>query len=118
MAWNYFDMELYAQTITLMNKAIEEFNTINPTIFYNLLPTAQEAYVIENRTSEVVSFLERSRAVLPKPYYLYMSYRIANFSLTNGVAIQKGKEALAYCKTHFKKNRLFSMEDLRALEQK
>ncbi|NVJ87252.1 MAG: hypothetical protein HWE15_13150 [Algoriphagus sp.] len=119
MAWNYFDMELYGKTIEFMNKAIEEFDAINPIAFYNLLARASsEAYINENRTSEAVTFLERSRAVLPERYYLNMSYRIANFSLTNGVDTQKGRDALEYCKIHFKKNRLFSMDDLRALEQK
>jgi len=120
MAWHYSDMEFYSKTIESMNKAIEEFDSPNiyPNVFYLHVNTAQNAYIKEGRTSEVVSFLERCRAVLPERYYLRMSYRIAHFSLNNNVDTRSGREALDYCKKNFKENKLFSMDDLTILEQK
>ena len=63
-------------------------------------------------------FCKGGRAFLPEEYYLKMSYRIAKFALEQDVFVEKGRNALRYCKDNYEKNSLFTREDLIQLERK
>ena len=73
---------------------------------------------MENKISEGIIFLEKSREKLAESYFLEMSYYIAKLSLENKVDIKKGKLALNYCKNNFRNNDVFTVEDLSKLEKK
>ena len=79
--------------------------------------TVLQAYKKEDRMDEVMPFLIRSREVLGEKEQLFIHYHIASFSLENQVSVEEGTKALEYCKANYRENRLFSKEDLVALEQ-
>ena len=62
-------------------------------------------------------FLIRSREVLGEKEQLFINYHIASFSLENQISPEEGIKALKYCKANYTENRLFSKEDLDALEE-
>lgn len=116
IANHYFMMEMYPETIASYNKAIEEFETVEPIVFYSNIFKANKSYKVGDKITEGIAFLEKGRDKLSKEYYLGMTYHIAKLSLENKVDPRKGKEALKYCKANFRENRLFTMDDLIALE--
>jgi predicted alpha/beta superfamily hydrolase len=114
---NYFEMDLYPEAIEFYNQALEEIETLTPGFFYQNIFRAVNAYKAENRLAEAITFLEKSREKLPDKYMLNMSYYIAELSLNNQVAVKKGRKALAYCKANYRKNSLFTMDDVIELER-
>ncbi|NEV95085.1 hypothetical protein G3567_13160 [Psychroflexus sp. YR1-1] len=114
----YFAMEMYPEAIESYNMAIEDSEKTDDRVFYYNIHRPVKSYVIEGRKDEVVDFLEKSREILPEEYYLRMSYRIAKFAIENEVSVKKGRNALEYCKANYKKNSLFTREDLAHLEKK
>jgi predicted alpha/beta superfamily hydrolase len=114
----YFFMGAYDKTIEYINKAAEGIDSVENKFFYNFLPKAIQAYAKQGRLDEVVDFMEKGREALPEEYRLFMNYRLARFSLTNNLSIDKGKEALEYCKANYRENKLFTLEDLAVLEKK
>lgn len=115
----YFMIESYAETIQYFNQALEEIETIHPQLFYaNALYNGTKAYIAEGKITEGIIFLEKAREKLPEQFSLGFTYHIAKLSLENKVEIQKGKEALKYCKKNYRENKDFSMDDLMALEKK
>lgn len=118
-AMGYFMIESYDETISYFNQALEEIENINPDLFYkNALYAATRAYKAEGKIAEGIIFLEKGREKLPEHFSLGFTYHIAKLSLENMVEIQKGKEAIEYCKTNYRENKDFSMDDLFALEKK
>ena len=69
------------------------------------------------KIGEGIAFLEKSRETLSKEYYLGITYLIAKLSLDNNVEVEKGKEALEYCKANYREDRYFTEDDLVALEK-
>ena len=65
------------------------------------------------RYTEELKFIYR----LSKEYYLGLTYHIAKVSLQNKLSVKEGKQALAYCKANFNKNRFFNQDDLKKLEE-
>ncbi len=118
IAIGYFMVDAYDETIKYFNQALEEIETINPNLFYgNALYAATRAYKAKGKVAEGIIFLEKAREKLPEYFSLGFTYHIAKLSLENKVDIQKGKEALGYCKKNYRKNEEFSMQDLMALEE-
>ena len=117
-ALGYFMIESYDETIKYFNQAIDEIETIHPKLFYgNALHVATRAYKAQGKVAEGIIFLEKAREKLPEYFSLGFTYHIAKLSLENKVEIQRGKEALEYCKTNYRENKDFSMDDLDALER-
>lgn len=116
VANGYFNMEMYPETIEHYNRAIEEFHTVEPQVFYANIFRAVRSYKNEGKIAEGIDFLERSKEVLADEYTLRMNYRIANFSLKNNIDTKKGRRALRYCKDNYEENGLFTKEDLNSLE--
>ncbi|QCK16128.1 alpha/beta hydrolase [Mangrovivirga cuniculi] len=115
---HYYAMEMYPETIEYYNKAVKELDTIHPQLFYANIFRVVKAYKIENRLTEAVDFLEKSKHKLPEKYTLRMNYRIAKLCLDNQIELNKGKAALEYCKTNYEENKLFTMDNLLELENK
>ncbi|MDY2588325.1 alpha/beta hydrolase-fold protein [Winogradskyella aquimaris] len=115
IANGYFSMDMYAENIEAYNKAIEDIDNCEDIVFYLNIHRPITSYIKEGKAVECISFLERARSVLPKEYYLGMTYHIAKVSLENKVELEKGKEALAYCKDNYKKNSIFTEEELETL---
>lgn len=116
IANGYYAMQMYPETIEAYNKAIDDIENCEDIVFYVNIHRPIDSYIKEGKTFECISFLERARAAIPKEYYLGMTYHIAKLSIENQLDLNKGKEALTYCKDHFKKNILFNNEDLKTLE--
>ena len=117
IANGYHLMEMYPETIEAYNKSFQELERVEPLMFYANVEKAVESYQKEGSIKEGIAFLEKSREILSKEYSLGLTYFIAKLSLDNNVQVEKGKEALEYCKAHFRKNRFFTEDDLVALEQ-
>ena len=118
-AIGYFLVDAYPEAIKYFNQALDEIETIHPQLFYaNAVFSGTRAYIAEDKIAEGIIFLEKAREKLPKYYSLGISYHIAKLSLENKVDIQKGNEALEYCKNNYRENKDFMMEDLMALEKK
>ena len=117
VANGYHLMEMYPETIEAYNKSFQELERVEPLVFYLNVERAVESYQKEGRIKEGIAFLEKSRNTFSKDYYIGFTYYIAKLSLDNGVDIEKGREALAYCKANYIKNRHFTEENLVALEQ-
>jgi len=104
---HYFMMEMYPENIAYYNEGLEGFEAFTekmetfPILFYSNIVKAVESYKKENKISEGIIFLEKSREKLPESYFLEMSYYIAKLSLENKVDVKEGKEALNYCKINF-----------------
>ncbi len=113
---HYFIMGMMEKTIEYWNKAVTEFEKVSAQVFYGNLPKAVEAFTQENRLIEAVAFLEKSKQILPEEYTLLMNFHIAKVSIDNQVSLEKGLQALEYCKDNFRKNRIFTMDDLLALK--
>lgn len=113
----YFMVDAYPEAIKYFNQALDEIETIHPQLFYaNALYAATRAYKAEGKVAEGIIFLEKAREKIPEYFSLGFTYHIAKLSLENKVEIQKGKEALKYCKKNYRENKDFTMEDLMALE--
>ena len=113
----YFFMEAYPETIALYKEALNNIESVEARVFYANISKAVRAFEAENRHEEVMPFLLKSREVLPDEFKLGLNYQIARFTLENGISTDIGTRALAYCKEHFENNRMFSMDELMALEQ-
>lgn len=113
----YYMMGMMPEVISYWNKSLEEFESIEDAVFYSNLSKLMKAYENENRLAEAVEFLEKAKAKLPEKYALNMTYKMAKISLENKVAIEKGKEALTYCKVNYRENGLFTLKDLDRLEK-
>ena len=117
IANGYFNMEMYPETFEAYNRSFQEFERVEPIVFYANIFRAVESYQKKGSIKEGIAFLEKSRETLSKDHYLGVTYFIAKLSLDNNVDIEKGKEALAYCKVNYRKNRHFTEDDLVALAQ-
>lgn len=114
---HYFYMEQYPQAINFWNKTINQFENIEPRVFYYNFTKAIDAYLIEKNPLGAIEFLEKSKKKMPE-YSLEFDYFIAKTSIENNVEVQKGKKALKNCKSNYKENRYFSEKELDELEQK
>ncbi|MDX1586344.1 MAG: alpha/beta hydrolase-fold protein [Balneolaceae bacterium] len=114
---NYFSMDMMPETIEYWNKAIDDFDSVNPQVFYANHSKALKAYSRLDRKDEMIPFLVRVKETLPEEYTLRMNYRIAYHSAKHQLAPESGKRALEYCKSNFEENGLFTMDDLLALEK-
>ena len=113
----YYNMGFYPETIASFNKAIDDIENIEQLVFYANIERPINSYIREGKIKDCISFLERGRAALSKEYYLGLTYHIAKVSLQNKLSEKKGKQALAYCKANFNKNRFFNQDDLKKLEE-
>ncbi|NVK49370.1 MAG: hypothetical protein HWE09_06350 [Cyclobacteriaceae bacterium] len=119
---HYAMMKMYPENITYYTKGLEGFDGYTekmetfPILYFSNITKAIDSYKMENKISEGIAFLEKSREKLSEPYFLEMTYYLAKVSLENGVDLNKGKEALNFCKNNFRKNNVFTMEDLKDLE--
>ena len=114
---HYFYMESYPQAIKFWNKAINEFENINPRVFYFNFSKAVDAYLAEKDPKGAIEFLEKSKKRLPE-YNLEFDYFIAKTSIENSVEVKKGKNALKNCKSNYKENRYFKKKELEKLKKK
>lgn len=114
---SYFSMDMYPKTIEYFNKAIEDIENVGASFFYQNMHRAISAYEAEDRLADAIAFYEKSRKHLPEKYTLYINYRLAKFAIENKVEEPKGRKALEYCKANYRENKLFSMDDLVALEK-
>lgn len=117
IANGYFLMGMYPETIEAYNQSFQEFERVEPMVFYANIFSAVESYQNEGKIAEGIEFLEKSRETLSKEYYLGVTYYIARLSLDNNVDVEKGREALEYCKANYRKNRHFKEDDLVAVEE-
>lgn len=113
---HYFYMEQYPKAIEFWNKTINNFDSIEPRVFYFNFTKAIDAYLIENRPLEAIHFLEKSKAKMPQ-YSLEYDYFIAKTAIKNHIETMKGQKALKRCKKNFNENRYFSEEDIKELEK-
>ncbi|MDX1592459.1 MAG: alpha/beta hydrolase-fold protein [Balneolaceae bacterium] len=113
----YFFMEAYPETIDSYKKGLNNIESVEARVFVANIWKAIQAYEAENRQEDIMPFLLKSREVLSDDHMLGLNYYIAKFSLENNVSEEIGKQALQYCKDHYSENRIFSMEDLIALEK-
>ncbi|MCA0131702.1 alpha/beta hydrolase-fold protein [Winogradskyella alexanderae] len=116
IANGYFSMDMYAENIKAYNKAIDDIDNCEDLVFYANIHRPVTSYIKEGKAMECIAFIERARSVLPQEYYLGMTYHIAKVALEHKVELQKGKEALSYCKDNYKKNRFFNLKTLSELE--
>ena len=114
---HYFYMWQYPQAIEFWNKTINDFEGIEPRVFYYNFTKAIDAYLIENNPIGAIEFLENSKKRLPE-YTLEFDYFIAKTSIEKNIEPNKGKKSLENCKTYFKENRYFTEKDLEKLEKK
>ena len=112
IANGYYLMGMYPETIEAYNQSFQKFERVEPLVFYANISRVVESYQKEGKISEGIVFLEKSRETLSKEYYLGVTYHIAKLSLDNNVEVEKGKEALEYCKANYRKNRHFIEDDL------
>lgn len=112
----YFFMGLYPETIQSYNDALNDIESCEARVFAMNMGKVIEAYKKEDRIPEVMPFLIQSRETVGEKEQLFINYHIARFSLENQIAVEEGKKALEYCITNYHQNRLFSKEDLNALE--
>ena len=117
IANGYYLMGMYPETIEAYNQSFQEFERVEPLVFYANIFRAVESYQNEGKIAEGIAFLEKSRETLSKEYYLGVTYYIAKLSLDNKVEVEKGREALEYCKANYRKNRHFTEDDLVVLEE-
>lgn len=113
----YYNMGFYPETITSFNKALDDIENVEQLVLFANIERPIHAYIHEGKSKECIAFLERVRATLSKEYYLGLTYHIAKVSLENKLSAKKGKQALAYCKANFEKNRFFNQDDLKKLEE-
>ncbi|MFZ9003707.1 MAG: alpha/beta hydrolase, partial [Robiginitalea sp.] len=114
----YFFMGAYPETIASYNKALNNMGSFEERVYsMSMGRTVLPAYKMEDRMDEVMPFLIRSREALGEEEQLLINYYIASFSLENQIALEEGTRALEYCKANYTENRLFSKEDLDALEE-
>lgn len=114
---HYFYMESYPQAIKFWNKTINEFENINPRVFYFNFSKAVDAYLVEKDPKGAIEFLEKSKKRMPE-YNLEFDYFIAKTSIENSVEVKKGKNALKNCKSNYKENRYFKKKELEKLKKK
>ena len=117
IANGYYLMGMYPETIEAYNQSFQEFERVEPMVFYANISKAVESYQKEGKITDGIAFLEKSRETLSKEYYLGVTYHIAKLSLDNKVEVEKGREALEYCKANYRKNRHFTEDDLVVLEE-
>ena len=117
IANGYYLMGMYPETIEAYNQSFQEFERVEPMVFYANISKAVESYQKEGKITDGIAFLEKSRETLSKEYYLGVTYHIAKLSLDNKVEVEKGREALEYCKANYRKNRHFTEDDLVAVEE-
>ena len=116
-AMGYNMVDAFPEVIEYFNIALETSESIHPELFYgNALFAVTRAYEAEGRIDEGIAFFEKAKEKFPKAYSLGFNYQIAKFSLEHKIEIEKGKEALAYCKEHFKENKYFNKKSLSDLE--
>jgi predicted alpha/beta superfamily hydrolase len=113
---HYFYMESYPQAIKFWNKTINEFENINPRVFYFNFSKAVDAYLVEKDPKGAIEFLEKSKKRMPE-YNLEFDYFIAKTSIDNSVEVKKGKKALKNCNSNFKENRYFNRTNLKNLKK-
>lgn len=114
---HYFYMKQYPQAIKFWNKTIDEFENINPRVFYFNFSKAVDAYLVEKDPKGAIEFLEKSKKRMPE-YNLEFDYFIAKTSIENSVEVKKGKNALKNCNSNFKENRYFKNKELEKLNIK
>lgn len=114
---HYFYMKQYPQSIKFWNKTINEFENINPRVFYFNFSKAVDAYLSEKDPKGAIEFLEKSKKRMPE-YNLEFDYFIAKTSIENSVEVKKGKNALKNCKSNYKENRYFKKIELEKLNIK
>ena len=113
---HYFYMKQYPQAIKFWNKTINEFENINPRVFYFNFSKAVDAYLVEKDPKGAIDFLEKSKKLLPE-YNLEFDYFIAKTSIENSVEVKKGKNALKNCNSNYKENRYFNRMNLKNLKK-
>ena len=113
---HYFYMESYPQAIKFWNKTIDEFENIDPKVFYYNFSKAVDAYLAEKDPKGAIEFLEKSKKRLPE-YNLEFDYFIAKTAIENSVEVIKGKNALKNCNSNFKENRYFNRTNLKNLKK-
>jgi len=109
-------MKQYPQAIKFWNKTINEFENINPRVFYFNFSKAVDAYLVEKDPKGAIDFLEKSKKLLPE-YNLEFDYFIAKTSIENSVEVKKGKNALKNCNSNYKENRYFNRMNLKNLKK-
>jgi hypothetical protein len=114
---HYFYMKQYPQSIKFWNKTINEFENINPRVFYFNFSKAVDAYLVEKDPKGAIEFLEKSKKRMSE-YNLEFDYFIAKTSIENSVEVKKGKIALKNCKSNYKENRYFKKKELEKLNIK
>lgn len=114
---HYFYMKSYPQAIKFWNKTIDEFENIDPKVFYYNFSKAVDAYLVEKDPKGAIEFLEKSKKRMPE-YNLEFDYFIAKTSIENSVEVKKGKNALKNCNSNYKENRYFKKKELEKLKIK
>lgn len=114
---HYFYMKQYPQSIKFWNKTINEFENINPRVFYFNFSKAVDAFLVEKDPKGAIEFLEKSKKRMPE-YNLEFDYFIAKTSIENSVEVKKGENALKNCNSNYKENRYFKKKELEKLNIK
>jgi predicted alpha/beta superfamily hydrolase len=113
----YFYMKQYPQAIKFWNKTVNEFDQIEPRVFYFNFTKAVDAYLVEKDPKGAIEFLEKSKKRMPE-YNLEFDYFIAKTSIENSVEVKKGKNSLKNCNLNYKENRYFKKKELEKLNIK
>ncbi|MFN1834276.1 alpha/beta hydrolase-fold protein [Balneola sp. MJW-20] len=125
IANHYYLMEAYDKTIEYYNDAlenydqyVEEYPDHFERMYRNMLRQPIGSYEKTDQIDELIDFLERSIEVLPEKSALSINHKIAKLSVEHQTSLELGKKALAYCKSNYRENTSFTMDDLIAMEEK
>ena len=113
---HYFYMKQYPQAIKFWKMTVNEFDQIEPRVFYFNFTKAVDAYLVEKDPKGAIEFLEKSKKRMPE-YNLEFDYFIAKTAIENSVEVIKGKNALKNCNSNFKENRYFNRTNLKNLKK-
>ena len=123
----YYMVEDYKKSAENYTLAFDQIHTFLPPVIY--LANFEKAITAFNEIEdydglmklmlETKAYLSSTKELEPKSikyYQLFFNYHIAKLAKEQGVQPEEGEKALAYCAENYKKNKIFSMEELTALQ--
>lgn len=88
----------------------KEISKFLPTIIYNEVQVLNRYKDTMKKLDEILEMDQANKLVI--------NYFIAKTSIENNIKLQRGKEALKYCKANYIENRYFTENDLQKLSEK
>ncbi|WP_224488657.1 alpha/beta hydrolase-fold protein [Robertkochia flava] len=123
----YYIVEDYKKSAESYTLAFDQIHTFLPPVIY--LANFDKAITAFNKIQDydgLMDLMLKTKAYLnttadlePKSikyYQLYFNYHIAKLANEQGVQPKEGEAALTYCAENYKKNKIFTMEELEALQ--